>query len=610
MRKSKKFRLLAVIGLCVIIGLLGTALVMTVSATEDKAALDVTVSAKAVPNGTVTVTVDGEETEYELTDEESAQAYIDSYGDNLGADENFEENLETAVDTVRGSIPLYATFWALVPPIIAIVLALITKEVYSSLFIGIVAGGLLYANFGFEKTVVHVFSDGFISSVADSYNVGILIFLVLLGAIVAMMNKAGGSAAFGRWTEKHIKSRIGAQLATVLLGIMIFVDDYFNCLTVGSVMRPVSDKHKVSRSKLAYLIDATAAPVCIIAPISSWAAAVAGFAKGTGAASGMSLFISAIPYNFYAILTIVMMLFLAVSNMDYGPMKKHEINAMNGDIFTSGREDVQGEAEDNPKGRVCDLIVPVIFLIIVCVIGMIYSGGFFTAGEDGYHNFITAFSNSDASVGLMYGSFAAVIFTVIFYLCRRVISFKQCMESIPDGFKAMVPAIMILVCAWTLKAMTDSLGAKIFISRLVEGSAGAFQSFLPAIVFLIAVGLSFATGTSWGTFGILIPIVLSVFGPEDGNITIIAVSACMAGAVCGDHCSPISDTTIMASAGAQCNHINHVSTQLPYALTVAAVSCVNYVIAGFVPNWYVMLPLSVVLMVGTLFVIKLCNKKA
>ncbi|MDD6479509.1 MAG: Na+/H+ antiporter NhaC family protein, partial [Oscillospiraceae bacterium] len=379
----------------------------------------------------------------------------------------------------------------------------------------------------------------------------------------------------------------------------------------GSVMRPVTDKQNISRAKLAYLIDATAAPVCIIAPISSWAAAVAGFAKGTGAASGMSLFLNAIPYNFYAILTIVMMIVISVCNIDYGPMKKHEDNAKNGDIFSGAVEHFEEKFEANPRGRVCDLVVPVIFLIISCVIGMIYSGGFFTADSDGYKNFITAFSNTDASVGLTYGSFIAVIFTVIFYFCRRVLSFKKCMESIPDGFKSMVPAIMILTCAWTLKAMTDSLGAKIFISHLVEGSAGSLQALLPAIIFLIAVGLSFATGTSWGTFGILIPIVLSVFGAEDGNITIVAISACMAGAVCGDHCSPISDTTIMASAGAQCNHINHVSTQLPYALTVAGVSFVSYIIAGFVSNWLIVLPIAIVLMVATLFVVKaLMNKKA
>lgn len=570
----------------------------------------------AAPSQLVEVTNgDDETTVYDLSvaslgeDSEadaSAQDYVDAYADNLQYDENFEENIQTALAAVRGDTPKYATFWSLVPPIIAIVLALITKEVYSSLFVGILVGGVIYANGNFETTMVHTIQDGFIASIADSYNIGILIFLVLLGALVSMMNKAGGSLAFGRWTTKHIKTRIGAQLATVLLGVLIFIDDYFNCLTVGSVMRPVTDKHNVSRAKLAYLIDATAAPVCIIAPISSWAAAVAGFAKGSGAASGMSLFISAIPYNFYAILTIVMMLFLAFSNMDYGPMKKHEVNALAGDLFTSGeKSDAQTEIADNPKGRVIDLVIPVLVLIITCVLGMIYSGGFFS-GTD----FITAFSDSDASVGLVIGSFAAIIFAVIFFLLRRVLSFKSLMESLPDGFKAMVPAIMILCCAWTLKTMTDSLGAKIFISQLVEGSAGSLQLFLPAIIFLIAVGLSFSTGTSWGTFGILIPIVLSVFGSQSGTITIVAISACMAGAVCGDHCSPISDTTIMASAGAQCNHINHVSTQLPYALTVAGVSFVGYIIAGVLPDSIklVALPISVALMICTLFVVKVFVK--
>ena len=546
------------------------------------------------------------ETEYDLSDYDSASEYVDAYADNLSADENFDENIEKALATVRGETPTFASFWALVPPIIAIVLALITKEVYSSLFIGILSGGLIYSSFNLETTMTHVFQDGFISTVADSYNIGILIFLVLLGALVAMVNKSGGSAAFGRWAKTHIKSRVGAQICTVVLGILIFVDDYFNCLTVGSVMRPVTDKHNVSRAKLSYLIDATAAPICIIAPISSWAAAVAGFAEGAGAESGISLFVSAIPFNFYALLTIVMMFFLAITKFDFGPMKKHEENAIAGDLFTSGEKQVEELEENaNPKGRVLDLVLPVAVLIISCVFGLIYSGGFFDASSESYNNFITAFSNSDASVGLVFGSFITIIISVIYYLCRRVITFKACMESIPEGFKAMVPAILILVCAWTLKTMTDSLGAKIFISQLIEGSAGNFAIFLPAIIFLIAVGLSFATGTSWGTFGILIPIVLSVFGAQDGNITIVAVSACMAGAVCGDHCSPISDTTIMASAGAKCDHINHVSTQLPYALTVAGVSFVSYIIAGFIPNAIIVLPISIALMIGTLLVLKL-----
>ncbi len=595
-------RWLALIAVCAVAAFAMTFTAITASAETDTAATTSDGSA-------FTVNVDGEEYEYDLSDEESAHAYVDSYADNLGADKDFDSHLKDAIAKIRESIGAYASLWSLLPPVIAIVLALITKEVYSSLFIGILVGGLIYSGFSFEGTVVHVFTDGFVTSVADSYNIGIIIFLVMLGAMVAMMNKAGGSAAFGRWTTKHIQSRIGAQLATILLGVLIFVDDYFNCLTVGSVMRPVTDKHNISRAKLSYLIDATAAPVCIIAPFSSWAAAVAGFAKGTGATSGMSLFINAIPYNFYAILTIVMMIVIAFMNFDYGPMKKHEENAKNGDIFSGVKEEFQSETDDNPTSHVCDLVIPVVFLIIACVIGMIYSGGFFTKDSDGYMDFITAFSNTDASQGLVYGSFISVIFSVIYFMCRKVLTFKKCMECIPDGFKAMVPAIMILVCAWTLKTMTDSLGAKIFISSLVESSAGSLQMFLPAIIFLIAVGLSFSTGTSWGTFGILIPIVLSVFGAEDGNITIIAISACMAGAVCGDHCSPISDTTIMASAGAQCNHINHVSTQLPYAFTVAGVSFVCYIIAGFIRNWLIVLPISIVLMVAVLFVIRAASRK-
>ncbi len=504
----------------------------------------------------------------------------------------------------------YGKLWALLPPVIAIGLALITKEVYSSLFIGIVVGGLLYAEGNPVDTIVHVFSDGFVANIADSYNMGIIIFLIVLGAMVSMMNKAGGSAAFGRWAKKHIKSRVGAQLATILFGCMIFIDDYFNCLTVGSVMRPVTDSHKVSRAKLAYLIDATAAPVCIIAPISSWAAAVAGFVAEEEV-SGFQLFISAIPYNFYALLTIVMMIAIAIMKFDYGKMRIHEENALNGDLFTSDAESFADSTDDshvNPKGKVIDLVLPVVLLIIACVIGLIYSGGFFDSTSDAYHNVVDAFSGADASVGLLYGSFCVLILVVAYFLIRRVITFKDCMDSIPEGFKAMVPAIMILACAWTLKAMTDSLGAKQFIAGIVETTAGSFQNFLPAVIFLIAVGLSFATGTSWGTFGILIPLVLSVFPYESGPISVIAISACMAGAVCGDHCSPISDTTIMASAGSQSNHINHVSTQLPYAMTVAIVSFVTYIIAGFVQS-VVALPIGIALMIGTLFVIKAVTKK-
>ena len=603
MKNQRKRRFIAVLMMCIFTFMLGT--VCSATAAEDAVAL-----AATDDEAVFTITYDPEDpesaVEYDLSDGDSALEYVGSYADNLEADEDFDSHVNAAIEKVREDIPSYATFWALLAPIVAIVLALITKEVYSSLVIGIIVGGAIYAKFNFEGTLVHVVSDGFIANVADSYNMGILIFLILLGALVAMMNKAGGSAAFGRWAAAHIKSRVGAQLATIALGCLIFIDDYFNCLTVGSVMRPVTDASKVSRAKLSYLIDATAAPVCIIAPISSWAAAVAGFARGAGAENGISLFIQAIPYNFYALLTIVMMIFLALTGLEFGPMKKHEINAKEkGDLFTSGTIEAIEEMKVNEKGRVCDLVVPVVILIISCVIGMIYSGGFFS-GE----SFVDSFSNSDASVGLAYGAFVAIIITVIFYLLRRVLTFKTIMESLPEGFKAMVPAIMILACAWTLKAMTDSLGAKIFISQLIEGSAGAFQSFLPAIIFLIAVGLSFATGTSWGTFGILIPIVLSVFGAGE-PITIVAISACMAGAVCGDHCSPISDTTIMASAGAQCDHLNHVSTQLPYALTVAGVSTVAYIIAGFVSNWMIVLPIAIALMIGTLFVIKaVTGKKA
>ena len=554
-----------------------------------------------------------EEVAEETIEEEfDAWGYIDGYSDNVTGDENFDENLDKALAVAKEEIPVYATWLSLLPPIIAIALALITKEVYSSLFIGIASGALLYANFNFTGTLDHLFQDGFISSVADSYNIGIIIFLIVLGAIVSLMNKSGGSAAFGRWASTHIKSKVGAQLATIALGVLIFVDDYFNCLTVGSVMRPVSDKFKLSRAKLAYVIDATAAPVCIIAPVSSWAAAVAGFAPE---GEGFALFIKAIPWNFYAILTIIMMITIALMKFDFGPMKKHEEAAENGDLFSSADAEMfkaLEDADENKKGSVWDLVAPVLVLIVGCIFGLIYSGGFFTADAEGFRNFVVAFSNADASVGLVYGSFGGLIFSVIYFLLRRVLNFKQCMESLPEGFKAMVPAIMILACAWTLKTMTDSLGAKVFIAEFVRNYAGAVVILLPAIVFLIAVGLSFSTGTSWGTFGILIPIVLAIFsgvGAEYAYLKIIAISACMAGAVCGDHCSPISDTTIMASAGSQSNHINHVTTQLPYALTVAAVSFVCYIIAGLVKAAYIALPIGIVLMIGTLLVIKAVTKK-
>ena len=558
----------------------------------------------------VSVVVDDATNAYNLAavadegDVKGAKSYIDAYADNVQSDKEFKANEAKALETIRTENRFFGTWWAIFPPLLAIFLALITKEVYSSLFIGIVSGGLLYSGFAFEGTMTHVMKDGFIASIADAYNVGILLFLVLLGSLVAMMNKTGASAAFGRWARDHIKTRIGAQIATIILGMLIFVDDYFNCLTVGSVMRPVTDAKKVSRAKLAYLIDATAAPICIIAPISSWAAAVAGFAKGAGAESGFSLFIAAIPYNFYAILTIVAMFAFAFLKFDFGPMKRHESAVSSGEPDLGAIEDATEALTQNERGRVIDLVIPVVVLIACCMVGMIYSGGYF--GGDNSGDFVKAFSDSDASVGLVFGSIAAIVFAVVFYLCRRVITFRDCMDAFPEGFKAMVPAIMILCCAWTLKSMTDSLGAKVFISDIISGPAAGLWNFLPAIIFVIAIVLAFSTGTSWGTFGILIPIVLAAI--PGSSMTIIAVSACMAGAVCGDHCSPISDTTIMASAGAQCNHIVHVNTQLPYALTVAAVSFAAYIIAPFVGTAWISLPLAVLLMLAMLFFLKLVLK--
>ncbi len=551
---------------------------------------------------TVKVLVDGAPKEYNLADYESAKAYVDAYAENVQSDGAFRENEAKALATVRAKNRFFGTWWAVFPPLLAIFLALVTKEVYSSLFLGIVSGGLLYSFFSFEGTVVHVVETGFVKSVADPYNIGIVFFLVLLGALVAMMNRTGGSAAFGRWAASHIKSRVGAQVATIILGILIFVDDYFNCLTVGSVMRPVTDAKRVSREKLAYLIDATAAPVCIIAPISSWAAAVAGFAKGAGAESGFSLFIAAIPFNYYAILTIFTMFFVAIFKFDFGSMRRFEREALENGVSDEkeGFAEMSAKLAKNEKGKVCDLVVPVLFLILTCTVGMIYSGGFF--GGENNMDFVKAFSDSDASVGLALGSIVALVFAVVFFMCRRVISFQSCMEAFPEGFKAMVPAIMILCCAWTLKGMTDSLGAKIFISDLINGPAASLKAFLPAIIFVIACILGFSTGTSWGTFGILIPIVLAAI--PGSTMTIIAVSACMAGAVCGDHCSPISDTTIMSSAGAQCKHINHVNTQLPYAIVVAAVSFVAYIVAPIVNNVWLSLGIALALMFVTLAVLK------
>ena len=496
---------------------------------------------------------------------------------------------------------VYATFWALVPPVVAIGLALITKEVYSSLFIGVLMGGILYSGFSFEGTITHIFEDGMINVLSDSYNVGILIFLVILGTMVCLMNRAGGSAAFGQFAADHIKGRVGAELATILLGCLIFIDDYFNCLTVGSVMRPVTDKFKVSRAKLAYLIDATAAPICIIAPISSWAAAVTGFVEGE---DGFSIFVRAIPYNFYAILTIVMMIGMVLLRTEFGSMKFHEKNALKGDLYTTpGRPyDTEKQPEVSVRGTVLDLLIPIISLIICCMVGMLYTGGFFS-GED----FVTAFSQSDASLGLTMGSFFGLLITIGLYQVRRVLKFSECMACIPEGFKSMVPAIMILSFAWTLKAMTDSLGADVYVATVVASSARSLLNFLPAIIFVVGCFLAFATGTSWGTFGILIPIVVAVFENSNPDLMIISISACMAGAVRGDHCSPISDTTIMASAGAQCEHVNHVTTQLPYAVTAAVVSFVSYIIAGFVQSAWIALPIAIALMVATMFVIRAVN---
>ncbi len=509
-----------------------------------------------------------------------------------------------AADGEAAASGMYGTFWALVPPIVAIVLALITKEAYSSLFVGILVGALFQCNFAPVATLDTIVNDGLVTAIAD--NAGIFLFLVILGAIVALVNAAGGSAAFGRWAERNIKTRVGAMLATFVLGILIFIDDYFNCLTVGSVMRPVTDGHKISRAKLAYLIDATAAPVCMIAPVSSWAAAVSGVAAdlGTGV-SGIELFVRAIPYNFYSLLTFVFIIALAVMKFDYGPMKLHEMNAqLNGDL---GGLDTESAEEGNPKGRVIDLVLPVVVLIVFCVIGMIYVGGFFGVdawgGTECAGDFIAAFGNTDAFISLPWGALIVLVLTVIYMVARRLMTFKEAMACVPKGFIAMVPPITILTLAVSLKTMTSMLGADVYVHDVMFGAAEGLYSMLPAVIFVVACLLAFASGTSWGTFGILIPIVTAIFEPSSTLLT-IGISACLAGAVCGDHCSPISDTTIMASAGAQCDHVNHVSTQLPYAITVAAVSFVSFIIAGFVQNAVVCLIIGAALMVGTLFVIR------
>ena len=501
----------------------------------------------------------------------------------------------------------YGTFMSLAAPIIAIVLALITKEVYSSLFIGIVIGGLLNANYNLPKAMDAIVSDGLIGAVSGT--AGIFIFLVILGAMVVLVNKAGGSQAFGRWAQKNVKTKLGAILATFVLGVLIFIDDYFNCLTVGSVMKPVTDSHKISRTKLAFVIDATAAPVCMIAPISSWAAAVSEYApEGT---SGLAMFVRAIPFNFYSILTLIFIVVLAVMGFDYGKMSGFEIKAQNGDL--GALEDAkEEESEARENGRVLDLILPIVVLIVACVIALIYVGGFFDAESDYYLDFVGAFGNTDATVGLPWGSLIALVFTIIYLMCRKAITFKESMASIPKGFVAMVPAILILTFATALKNMTSGLGSDVFVDNLLSGASN-LAVFLPAIIFIVACVIAFSTGTSWGTFGILIPIVLAVF-PAGTTIGVIGMSACLAGAVCGDHCSPISDTTIMASAGAQCNHVEHVQTQLPYAITVAGVSFVSFILAGvftLVADWfaYVAIPLSIALLVGTVIVIKIITKK-
>ena len=486
-------------------------------------------------------------------------------------------------------MPVKNTAWALVPSLVAISLALISKEVYSSLFLGMVTGALLNAEFNMVEGLNQLFPDGIMDVMTNKNNIGILVFLVILGTMVQLMNRTGGSAAFGMWASKRIKSRVGAQLSTMLLGCLIFIDDYFNCLTVGSVMRPVTDKHKISRAKLAYLIDSTAAPICIIAPLSSWAAAVSGFVKG---ANGISIFVQSIPFNFYALLTLLMMVFIICMKIDYSSMLLHENNARKGDLFTTGKNNKGDEGSQKEKiGRVSDLIIPVVLLVVGCVIGMIYTGGFFD-GKD----FIDAFAVSNAPVGLVLGSSVALVITIAAYLARQSLSFDSCMDCLPEGFKQMVPAMLILIFAWTLKSMTDSLGAATYVASLVEHSATEFMGLLPAIIFVVAVGLAFASGTSWATFGILIPIVVSCFQEVDPQLMIISISACMAGAVCGDHCSPISDTTIMSSAGAQCNHLNHVTTQLPYVMTVAAVSFFTFLVAGFTKSALISLLFGIVVL--------------
>ncbi len=488
------------------------------------------------------------------------------------------------------------TWWALVPPLLAILLAFITKEVYSSLFIGVAVGALLYSGFHPWESF-----ENFFDIMKNSINLNILIFDVLLGMIIVLMAKSGGSAAYGKWAGTKIKSKRSAFLATAGLGVLIFVDDYFNCLTVGSVMRPVTDRYKVSRAKLAYIIDATAAPVCIIAPVSSWAAAVNSYVPEDAGISGFQLFLNTIPYNLYAILTLVMVFFIAITAFDFGLMKKHEDNAAKGDLFTSGAEEFEQVSEDevNPNGRVMDLILPVAVLIFSAIGAMIYTGY-----QDGATDIITAFSGCDAETSLIFATLITVFFMFALYLPRKVITFKGFMDSLADGFKLMVPAITILIFAWSLKGVGDALGLADFVGHVVGDNASA-SVFIPAILFAAAVFLSFSTGTSWGTFAILVPIATAMFpGGTNMQMMIISVSAVLAGAVCGDHVSPISDTTVMSSAGAQSNHINHVSTQMQYAVIVTVISFAGYILAGFVHVWWIVLGVSLIVLLGVLTAMK------
>ena len=597
MKKTANFKKIAFL-LITVITLIACSIIPVFA---DEPASDGSASADSLAVAELYTDADGNE--LDLTVYDDAKIYLDSYTTNKKFDDNFDNNVAIAMETVNAQTPTFGSYWALIPPIIAIILALITKEVYSSLFIGIVVGGLMSANFKPAAAMDNIIGNGFTEAVSGT--AGIFIFLVILGVLVSLINKSGGSAAFGRWAAKNIKSRVGASFATFILGVLIFIDDYFNCLTVGSIMRPVTDSNRISRAKLAYLIDATAAPVCMIAPISSWAAAVASYAED---GQGLKLFIQAIPYNFYSLLTFVFIIGITVMKFDYGPMKKHEENALNGDLFTSGKENVSTDDEmekGNEKGIILDIIFPIVVLIVCCVVALVYNGN---GNSFANMNFIDAFSNTDATVGLPWGALITLVISIIYYAIRKVVSFKSSMESIPAGFKAMVSAILILTMATALKNMTGLLGAKVYVAMLMDSAAAGLDKLLPAIIFPVACVLSFSTGTSWGTFGILIPIVTAIF-PDNPQLMIIGISACLAGAICGDHCSPISDTTIMSSAGAQCDHINHVSTQLPYSITVAAVSFVNFLLAPFINNVIISLLIAFAMMIGVLFAIKLITKR-